>query len=59
MTFEVKISDKHGLWGSLKLSAPDFSSAEELAKEYISEMVRIEDTEVDLATLKCNAALIK
>ena len=54
-TFDVIISDKDGLWGSVKLRAKDGLAAGKLAYEYIEEMVRIGDTDADLPTVSLKA----
>lgn len=54
-TFDVIISDKDGLWGSVKLRAKDGMAAGQLAYEYIEEMVRIGDTEADLPSVSLKA----
>lgn len=55
MKFDVVISDKDGLWGSVKLSALSERAACALAREYIFEMVRIGDTSVHVPSLLTKA----
>ncbi len=51
-TFDVVITDKDGLWGSLRLKARTKTNAFKLAREYIGEMSRRGDTSADIASLK-------
>jgi hypothetical protein len=51
MTFEIKIYDKGGLWGSLKVNSTTLAHAKMKARREITRSVKANETSVDLKTL--------